>query len=171
MLFLQPYLFCLKFLNLFIEFGYQPVLVSQFLLCLGKVSLAEPREDGVPAFLRLLHIGLQLGYILFILDYLLPVIFRVNLMLGGRTDNSTLQPERFHGLGIAVLVFMQFGTTHHVIRRQTGSGLRFIFLFALPLPADTLTGYNGYDCGVQVWGLLVHMQHAGHKVVITKGFL
>lgn len=92
-------------------------------------------------------------------------------MLGGRADNSTLQPERFHGLGIAVLIFMQFSTTHHIVRRQTWSGLRFIFLFALPLPADTLTGYYGHDCGVQVRGLLVHVQHAGHKVVITKGLL
>ena len=90
-------------------------------------------------------------------------------MLGGRADNSTLQPERFHGLGITGLVFMQFGTTHHIVRRQAGTGLRFIFLFAFPLSADTLTGYYGHNCGVQVWGLLVHMQHAGHKVVITKG--
>ena len=58
MLFLQPCLFCLKFLNLFIEFGNQSIFVSQFLFRLGKVPLAEPREDGVPAFLRLLHIGL-----------------------------------------------------------------------------------------------------------------
>lgn len=58
MLFPQSDLFCLKSLNLFIEFGNQPILVSQLLFCLGKVSLAEPREDGAPAFLRLLHIGL-----------------------------------------------------------------------------------------------------------------
>ena len=91
-------------------------------------------------------------------------------MLGGRTDNSTLQPERFHGLGVAVLVFMQFGTAHHIVRRQTGSGLRFIFLFALPLPADTLTGYYGHDCGVQVRGLLVHVQHARYKVLVSESF-
>ena len=90
MLLLQPCLFCLKSLNLFIEFGNQPILVSQFLLCLGKVSLAEPRKNGIPALLRFLHIGLQLGYVLFILDYLLPVVFRVSLMFGGGAYNSTL---------------------------------------------------------------------------------
>ena len=116
MLFLQPGLFYLKSLNLFIEFGNQPVLVREFLLCLGKVSLSEPCEDGVPAFLCLLHIGLQLGYILFILDYLLPVIFRVRLMLGGGADNPTLQPERFHGRCVTVLVFMKLGAPHHIIR-------------------------------------------------------
>ena len=46
MLFLQPCLFCLKFLNLFIEFGNQPVLVSQFLLRLGKISLVLFTADG-----------------------------------------------------------------------------------------------------------------------------
>ena len=103
MLFLQPCLFCLKFINLFIEFGYQPVLVSQFLFRLGKVSLAEPREDSVPSFLRLLHIGLQFGNIRPVADYLLLVIFRVSLVFGGGADNATLQPERFYGRSVAVL--------------------------------------------------------------------
>lgn len=58
MLFLQPGLFYLKSLNLFIEFGNQPVLVSLFFLCPGKVSFAEPLEDGVSALLRILYIGL-----------------------------------------------------------------------------------------------------------------
>ena len=90
-------------------------------------------------------------------------------MLCRGTDDTPLQPEWFHGRCIAVLVFMQFGAPHHIVCRQTGTGFRFILPLALPLPADTLTGYNGHDCGVQVWGLLVHMQHAGHKVVIAKG--
>ena len=62
MLFLQPCLFCLKLLEPFVEPGNLFVLVREFFLCSGKVSLAEPREDGVPALLRLLHICLQLGY-------------------------------------------------------------------------------------------------------------
>ena len=67
-------------------------------------------------FLRFLHIGLQLGYVLFILDYLLPVVFRVGLVFGGGADKATLQPERFHGSDIAVLVFVQPGTPHHIVR-------------------------------------------------------
>ena len=38
---LQPGLFCLKSLNLFIEFSNQPVLVRKFLFCFGKVSLSN----------------------------------------------------------------------------------------------------------------------------------
>lgn len=44
MLFLQQCLFCLKCLNLFIEFSNQLVLVSWFFLCPGMVSFAEPCE-------------------------------------------------------------------------------------------------------------------------------
>ena len=51
-------------------------------------------------------------------------------MLGGRADNSTLQPERFHGFGIAVLIFMQFSTTHHIVRRLTGPDFVSYFFFA-----------------------------------------
>ena len=36
-------------------------------------------------------------------------------MLGSGADYSTLQSERFHGRGIAVLVFVQLATLHHVI--------------------------------------------------------
>ena len=106
MLFLQPCLFCLKLLEPFVEPGNLFVLVREFFLCSGKVSLAEPREDGVPALLRLLHICLQLGYVLLITDDLLPVIIRIGLMFGGGADNAPLQPERFHGLGITVLIFV-----------------------------------------------------------------
>ena len=74
MLFLQPGLFYLKSLNLFIEFGNQPVLVREFLLCSGKISLAEPCKDGIPTLLRFLYIGLQFGNIRPVADYLLLVI-------------------------------------------------------------------------------------------------
>ena len=100
---LQPGLFCLKSLNLFIEFGNLSVLVSQFLLCPGKISLAEPCEDGIPVLLRFLYIGLQFGNIRPVADYLLLVIFRVSLVFGGGIDNATLQPERFYGRSVAVL--------------------------------------------------------------------
>jgi len=101
--FLQSSLFCLKFLDLFIEFGNPPVLFSQFLLCSGKISLAEPCKDGIPILLRFLYIGLQFGNIRPVADYLLLVIFRVSLVFGGGTDNATLQPERFYGRSVAVL--------------------------------------------------------------------
>ena len=89
-------------------------------------------------------------------------------MLCRGADDAPLQPERFHGRCIAVLVFMQFGAPHHIVRRQAGTGLRFILLLALPLPADTLPGYNGNNGGVQVWCLLVHVQHARYKVLVSK---
>ncbi len=48
-------------------------------------------------------------------------------------DDAPLQSERFHGCSVAVLVFMQLVTPHHIVRRQTGTGLRLVFLLALTL--------------------------------------
>ena len=81
-------------------------------------------------------------------------------MLGGGADDAPLQPERFHGRSVAVLVFVQPRTSHHIVRRQTGTGFRFILLLTLTLPANSLPGYNGNDGGVQVGCLLVHVQYA-----------
>ena len=113
---LQPSLFCQKFLEPLVESGNLFVLVRKFLFRFGKVTFAEPREYGVPALLRFLYIGLQLGYVFLVPNYLLPVVFRVRLMLGGGADNPTLQPERFHGRCVTVLVFMKPGAPHHIIR-------------------------------------------------------
>ena len=89
-------------------------------------------------------------------------------MFGGGADNAPLQPERFHGRSIAVLVFVQPRTSHHIIRRQPGTGFRFILLLTLTFPADSLPGHNGNDSGVQVGSLLVHVQHARYKVLIPE---
>ena len=92
-------------------------------------------------------------------------------MFGGGADDAPLQPERFHGCCVAALVFVQFGAPHHIVRRQTGTGFRFILLLTLTLPADSLPGYNGNDGGVQVRSFLVHVQYARYKVLFAEGLL
>ena len=132
MLLLQPGLFYLKSHNLSIGFGNPPVLVSQFLLCSGKISLAEPCKDGIPILLRFLYIGLQFGNIRPVADYLLLVIFRVSLVFGGGADNATLQPERFYGRSVAVLED-SFSTVLRIIKCFLPISLEVIqktFIFA-----------------------------------------
>ena len=37
-------------------------------------------------------------------------------MLCRGANDATLKPERFHGCGIAVLVFVKLGAPHHIVR-------------------------------------------------------
>ena len=92
-------------------------------------------------------------------------------MLGGGANNPTLQSERFHGRSVAVLVFVQPCAPHHIVRREPGTGFRLMFLLALPLPAETFSGHNGNDGGVQMGSLLVHVQYARYKVLFAEGVL
>ena len=80
-------------------------------------------------------------------------------MFGGGTDYSTLQPERFHGCGIAVLVFVQLAPPHHVIGRKPRSGFSLVLFLAFAFLSKAFGGDNGYDSSVQVRSLLVHVQY------------